>query len=74
MSRKVWQVDIANPYQVPITIYSDWHHLNGIVLSPNSGLRTNYEMEDGYDLYVSRLYRVSANEMPRLYVGYRIKD
>ena len=67
-------MDIANPYQVPITIYSDWHHLNDIVLRPNSGLRTNYEIEEGYVLYVSQLYRVKPNEAPRLYVGCRIKD
>ena len=74
MSSEVWEVDIRNPHRVPITIYSDWHHLNGIVLSPNSGLRTNYEIEDGYELYISRLYRVKPNEAPRLYVGCRIKD
>ncbi len=74
MSSGMWQMDITNPYKVPITIYSDWHHLNGQVLSPNSGLRTSYEIEDGYKLYVSRLYRIRANEMPRLYVGYRIED
>jgi len=74
VSSEVWEVDIRNPHRVLITIYSDWHHLNGIVLSPNSGLRTNYEIEDGYELYVSQLYRISANEAPRLYVGYRIKD
>jgi hypothetical protein len=74
VSSEVWMVDIRNPHRVPITIYSDWPHLNGQVLSPNSGLRTNYEIEDGYVLYVSRLYRVKPNEMPRLYVGYRIKD
>ena len=74
MSSEMWHMDIANPYQVPITIYSDWHHLNDIVLRPNSGLRTSYEIEDGYELYISRLYRVKPNEMPRLYVGYCIKD
>lgn len=66
MSSEMWHMDIANPHQVPITIYSDWHHLNGIVLRPNSGLRTSYEIEDGYELYVSQLYRVKSNEMPRL--------
>ena len=74
MSSEEWMVDIKNPHGVPITIYSDWHHLNGIVLRPNSGLRTSYEIEDGYELYVSQLYRIRTNEMPRLYVGYRIKD
>jgi hypothetical protein len=74
VSSEVWTVDIRNPHRVPITIYSDWHHLNGQVLSPNSGLRTNYEIEEGYVLYISRLYRVKPNEAPRLYVGYRIKD
>ncbi len=74
MSSEMWHMDIANPYQVPITIYSDWPHLNDIVLRPNSGLRTSYEIEDGYVLYISRLYRIRANEMPRLYVGCRIKD
>ena len=74
MSSEVWTVDIRNPHRVQINIYSDWHHLNGQVLSPNSGLRTNYEIEEGYVLYVSQLYRVKPNEAPRLYVGCRIKD
>ena len=74
MSSEEWMVDIKNPHRVPITIYSDWPHLNGQVLRPNSGLRTSYEIEDGYELYVSQLYRIKSNEMPRLYVGYCIKD
>ena len=74
MNNEVWQIDITNPHKVPITVYSDWHHLNGQVLQPNSALRTSYELEEGYQLYVSQLYRIKSNEMPRLYVGYRIKD